>query len=409
MLRWLLGSTILQFGTDMEWSLASTLPFSVCKHFLIRTWPSDIASRYGTSLVKPSQWTWLPETPQAGFADWYIGEAHYNAQSNFLKGLKTNFDLIPDLRHVDLRSLTIRNVLFLTLESTRKDVFPVRPNSNIWQRVTNTFKRRQMSSEVEDALLSLTPYANYLIGHNSSASRWAARGSLSTSNAFTTSTYNLKSLTGIHCGVMPIAGDFNVERSNHIYQPCLPHIFDAFNQFNASEEWRSSFMQSTCLDYDKQAQLMPKLGFKQVIGEKYLKEMREFPASQLPEVNYFGLPEEALERHIRRAFAEARKNNQRLFLSRLTSTTRHAYGIPKTVKRKTFTGTADEALVSDYLKAVGYVDQDAQRCIMRHCRESGLRKFSMLLNGGYTKIIGDGAIVCRKFAHAGRAPAYSFT
>lgn len=106
--------------------------------------------------------------------------------------------------------------------------------------------------------------ANYLtgdfndgFGHESGT----PRGDLNANNAFITSTYTLKSLVGTHCAINSLAADFNVNTDHHIYQPCLPHIFEALNQLDHSGDkisgepfrsfkWKTAFMQSVTMRYD---------------------------------------------------------------------------------------------------------------------------------------------------------------
>jgi hypothetical protein len=78
---------------------------------------------------------------------------------------------------------------------------------------------------------------------------------------------------------MPLVADFNQEYTYPIYQPCIAHILEAFNQQSTSGErtnaftswpWRSVWMQSMTNDYDNQALLVPTLGYKNAINPETL-------------------------------------------------------------------------------------------------------------------------------------------
>ncbi|ODA77741.1 hypothetical protein RJ55_06343 [Drechmeria coniospora] len=364
-----------------------------------------------TALTDPVPFAWLPaKGPLPGFEDWYqSGETHYNASADPLKLTNLDDDLLSSLRG-RLADVPIRHVMLVKLESTRKDVFPVKRDGVAWERLSNTFKDKKLPESAVDRFATLTANARFITGDNDdgladkrpaespSASRGRARGGLNVNNCYTTSTYTLKSLAGTHCGISPLAADFNLEESHHIYQPCLPHIFNAFNNLSssagsgaseaapsadggsptttppgkrslfsedkvvhpfASYKWKSAFMQSTTTRYDKQDRMMPQFGFPadSIIDWWYLQDAHKFPPVNITDVNYYGMPEVAIEDYLRDAFASAQKNDERLFLSHLTSTTHHAFGMPAEEKYVPLSGDKEWDDLSHYLNAVGYVDR----------------------------------------------------
>jgi hypothetical protein len=350
-----------------------------------------------TALGEPIPWAWVPSNVSLqGFEDWHeTGKEHYRASDDPLKLSNLDDDLLLPLRG-NLNDVPIRHVLLIKLESTRKDVFPIKRDGYIWDRLAQSFKNSSLPIEAQERLSSLTKTAKHLTGDFSDGfaeETGTPRGGINANNAFTTSTYTLKSLVGTHCGINPLAADFNVDSDHHIYQPCLPHIFEALNQLNhsgdeipkehfASFKWKSAFMQSVTLKYDKQDRLMPKIGFADPLGWWELKdEAAKLGPVDLPDVNYYGMAEAAVEDYLRDAFASAKKNNERVFLSHMTSSTHHDFGIPEDEKYVPLAGDADHEDLSHYLNAVGYVDRWLNR-ILQILDEEGVANETLLVAVG---------------------------
>lgn len=348
-----------------------------------------------TALGKPIPWAWLPNNSSLqGFQDWYEADKdHYNALNDPLKISNLEEDLLLPLR-ANLDDVPIRHIVLVKLESTRKDVFPIKKNSYIWNRLAeSSFQNTSMPAAAQERLSSLTSTAKYLtgdFGDGFGGKAGTPRGGINANNAFTTSTYTLKSLVGTHCGISPLAADFNVEPEHHIYQPCLPHIFEALNQLNhnrndasgehfTSYKWKTAFMQSVTLGYDKQDRLMPKMGFADPLGSFELRnETARLGPVDLPDINYYGMPERAVEDYFRDAFASAKKNNERVFLSHLTSSTHHDFGLPKDEKYVPLAGDVDLEDLSRYLNTVGFVDRWLNR-ILQILDEEGVADETLLV------------------------------
>ncbi|KAF4507688.1 hypothetical protein G6O67_004160 [Ophiocordyceps sinensis] len=329
-----------------------------------------------TALADPPSYLWLPmDRPLPGFEDWYGHEAqHYNGDKDPLKISNLGDQLLPALGDT-LRGIDIRHVVLIKLEATRKDVFPIKKDGLIWEKLSNSFKTKTLPDDARTRMATLTSTANFLTGDYDDGfehQNHRRRGGLNFNNAHTSSTYTLKSLTGTICGLTPLIADFNLELSNHIYQPCLPHIFEAFNALALDSEdalaaddftaykWKSSFMQSVTNTFDKQGALMPTMGFPKdnIITKEYLKSASaRFGATNYSDINYFGLPEIALEEYIRDEFASAKKNKERVFLTHLTSTTHHDFGLPKGEQYVSLTDEKDLEDLSRYANVVGYVDR----------------------------------------------------
>ena len=335
-----------------------------------------------TALRPPLELSWLPKdgTPLAGFEDWYEeSKEHYLADADPLKISNLDDSLLSELRNINMRDVSIRHVLLIKLESTRKDVFPVKKSGIAYQRLANLTANHSLTDFGESFVDNLTPTANFLTGdydngfdHSNNKKEEKKRGGINANNAHTTSTYTLKSLAGTHCGISPLAADFNQEYWYHIYQPCLPHIFSALNSIDHSEDssangpddfkshkWKSQFAMSVTKTYDKQDKLMPMLGFldENIITSEYLRDAPKFGKVDFPDINYFGMQEPILEDYIRDTFVMAKEKNERVFLSHLTSTTHHSFKLPEGEKTVDLTDDEDWTVLSDYLNAIGYVDR----------------------------------------------------
>ena len=382
--------------------LSWTLPSMPIVHLVVGGTLSTVVAlpvtfQHISALGEPKPFMWLPEPPHPGFEDWYRRMPHYDAEKDPLRLPNIDEELLPALQDI-IRNISIQNVVLLTLESTRKDVFPLEKNNGVWDRLASTFKDNLVPLPVEQQLASLTPTARYLTGnlesgfvngsHNIEHGGRTFRGGINAQNAHTTATYTLKSLLGTHCGVMPLVADFNREFTEHIYQPCLPHILDVMNDIKCGDEgdkgvkkWSSKFMQSTTLGYDNQDELMSKLGFstEKIVGGEYLKEEgHKFAPKHLSDVNYYGMPEVAIEEYLRDAIATANTNDEHLFLSHLTSTTHHNFKVPNDEDMVPLVGNGDWAMLSDYLNSIGYVDRWLAR-IMDILEEEGVADKTLIV------------------------------
>ncbi|KAI5464970.1 sulfatase [Mariannaea sp. PMI_226] len=323
-----------------------------------------------TALSHPISLPWLPKNSVPdGFEDWYDGKQHYNASADPLKISNLEDDVLPDLRN-KLKDVPIRHVMLIALESTRKDLFPFKKDGLHWERLKEEWNKHKVPKDVLERLKTLTPTAKYLTGDYDDGferknETQKKRGGINFNDAYTTATYTLKSLTGILCGVSPLVADFNLEYLHHIYQPCLPQIFDALNtidhgdasDFN-SYKWKSAFMQSVTLNFDHFGELMRKIGFPEdgLIDKEYLKsDDAKFGKVTLSDINYFGMQETPLEDYFRDAFSSAEENNERVFLTHITSTSHHPFAMPENETYVELANGMDD--LSHYINAIGYDDR----------------------------------------------------
>lgn len=326
---------------------------------------------YRSAMSDPIPLPWLPKDHvPMGFEDWYVsGKKHYRAANDPLRISNREEDLLPQLLNSDLTAVPIRHVVVILLESTRKDVFPVKKDGLIWNRFKDTYDDKKLPEEAVERLQTLTPVANWLTGDYADGFHLnktkGGRGGINFNDAYTAASYTLKSITGTLCGLTPIVADFNIEFEHNIYQPCLPQILETLNKIEeeksdnfTSFKWSSSFLQSVTLDYDKFDRLMPALGFpeKNIIAEGYLRTPEaKFGKVELPNINYFGMAEVCLEDYIRDAFVTAKKDNERVFMTHITSTSHHPYVMPDEEQYVPLANGLDD--LSHYVNAVGYDDR----------------------------------------------------
>lgn len=324
-----------------------------------------------TALKQLPMPSWLSKDKElAGFEDWYQSRLHYSADQDKLKISNLDESVHKELKD-KLSKLKIRNVMMVLLESTRKDLFPIKKDGYIYKRLASSFSDGKMPAEAHEAIARMTPNANFITGdyddgfeHNETR----RRGGINFNNAYTTATYTLKSLVGNTCGVTPMISDFNKEYLHRFYQPCLPHIFEAMNAATkgakdidgnyTSFPWHSRFMFSSTFEYDHTYPLMDAMGYarEELISREYLRSNKaKFGKVNLPNINAFAIEETPLQDYIRDAFQVAKKDNERLFLTHLTSTSHHDFHMPQ--REKPVELSNGMAQFSRYVNAIGFDDR----------------------------------------------------
>ncbi|KAH7121785.1 sulfatase [Dactylonectria estremocensis] len=344
---------------------------------------ANIPSVYGTSinhswdnqtaLDEPVDFPWLPKhLKPSGFEDWFTpGMKHYSAAKDPMKLSNLDDDLLPSLRN-KLARVKIRNIVLIKLESTRKDAFPVKKNDTIWETLEKSWGDEGMPADAEAFLSTAGATANFLTGDYDDGFEHAyrrQRGGINCNNVLTTSTYTLKSLTGTLCGVAPLVADFNVEYDHHIYQPCLPHIFDVLNTLPdgspagaapefTSHKWRNRYIQSTTGAMDEQNPLMEKFGFPE---DTYVTA--EYLIGPSPQFGHHDrvsgtstIPEPALDDYIRDTFQVAKTKGERVFLSMLTNSPHFPFLLPEDKPYVKLGNSEGTDHLDKYMNTIGFVD-----------------------------------------------------
>ncbi|EFQ99990.1 sulfatase domain-containing protein [Nannizzia gypsea CBS 118893] len=362
---------------------------------------------------------WLPATLPDGFHRWAAisKNEHSNTTSNSTECNKnvsstyyynpvadpmriTNLDLgvYKGLEEVFRKeSVLISHVLLITMESARKDLFPMHEGSFLHKAILESNDDKDQK-EKNKLLSQLTPVAHQITGEgfwnktkeNQTAfgipygiwkdSAAPGMGGINIMGAVTGSTLSAKSFLGSHCGVFPLPVDFLEEVTTKVYQPCIPHILNLFNQAKDGLEgravgndstpnkvpdvkkrkWRSKFIQASTDSYDRQGKLNRQLGLSDFIVKETLTDptSKYYPPKH-PELNYFGYPDDEVKPCISDAIDEALEKNERLFLSHFTSTTHHPWKLPYEFDREKYTGSkgkADHDRMNNYLNTMRYDD-----------------------------------------------------
>ena len=316
-----------------------------------------------SSLQPPPYFEWLEGKRYPGFEDWdehNVNSSHYAPAADPIQISNLDNPVFQSvLDAIASQNVQIKHVIVLKLESTRGDVFPVRRDSFMWNRIAESYKQKRIPDEVQERIGMLTSTAEFL----TSTQAHSSYGGISARNAFTTGTYTLKSVVGTLCGVTPLVADFNREYRYHIYQPCLSHIFNAMSdQPDITSDtddftrwpWHSSWMQSVTDGYDNQDKLTPLLGYHDVITREALEKptARHYPIKS-KEVNYYGYPDTELREYISDAIDEAEHSHKRLFLTHLTGTTHHPWGMPNNSYQHLMAQNDD---LNRYLNTIGFED-----------------------------------------------------
>ncbi|RDW79354.1 hypothetical protein BP6252_03992 [Coleophoma cylindrospora] len=331
---------------------------------------------------------WLPKEPIEGFQRWYEPDEvsdsiHYNPRHDPLRISNSQRPILDTLDQAFQQNIVpIKNVLMITLESTRKDVFPMTKSSHLHDTILSTHDS-SARDEITELLANISHISELITGessgferHNIPTGTWrdlpSAFGGINVQGAITSATYTLKNLLASHCGVGPLPVDFGQEATHEVYQPCLPHVLGLFNtQKNPlnnqgakdfrSQIWDTAYVQSVSDKFDSQWKITEKMGFSKVVNRDVLRDTKSkfYPPTE-PDSNYFGYPETQVKPYIRDIIETARDNDRRFFISHLTSTTHHDWSLPAAFGPKSHymghLGWQDHEDINSYLNTIKYAD-----------------------------------------------------
>ena len=339
-----------------------------------------------TALDVPPVFDWLPvDEPLAGFGDWYSFRlengnervpkdqppVHYNPAKDPLHIPNLHNDILEPLREPLRRGdVKIKHIILLKLESNRHDIFPLQADSYFMHRIRESHGG-SLPKEVEERLAHLTPNAERLSGIDTgfggdNQARPKPRGGITARNAYTSGTFTLKSIAGTTCGLNPLTVEMNREWLYDIYQPCMPHIFEALSrQPNVTSEtddwtawpWHTMWMQSVSGTYDYLTHLMPALGFQEQMTKESIDEAGgEWAPDQSQVVGDRGYMDKVLKNYFRDVVISAEKNHTRLFLSHLTGATHLPWSLPGHEQEDLIGGTGLD-FINRYLNSLVYQDE----------------------------------------------------
>lgn len=371
-------------------------------------WTDIKAGFMANTWSRPS---WLPQNPPPGFSryehtpderaekdnpSWYLCNDNepgfYNPKTDPLKISNLGGDIYEPLKAAfETHSVEIDHVVLLTLESGRKELFPMQQGTPMFDALLESHAKEDREEAI-DRLVTMTPVSQMLTGEYATDSKgekvdlsganWQdlaeeGMGGLNVRGALTGSSLTFKSILGSHCGVHPLPVDLLEETGLEIYQPCLPQLFELFNtgknpnapseiserDDSASEAlqnpWKSVFMQSITDDYDRQDVLNENMGFKHKVVKSTLTSTKSKYRAKGQEINYFGFAETELKPYIRDLFEEAANNKTRMFLSHVTSTTHHPWNTPDDFAIEHYMGSEgsiNHNLMNNYLNSARFVD-----------------------------------------------------
>lgn len=321
----------------------------------------------------------------------------YRPRCDPLKLSNLDANIVEGLTHrLETEKPKIKNILLLTLESTRKDIFPLKKGSRVYETILSTYGSSNATAELDAKLANLTETAAFLSGESTGfhphqkledGKPWKSAfkngmGGVNVKGAITQAGYTLKSLVSSHCGVEPLPVDFTEETKGRIYQACLPQILDQLNhpltdtkmpddtrsQRRAPErsdyrttEWSTLYIQSVTDQFDNQDLLNERMGFNHTIVESKISDTqaKHYPPKQ-PWVNYFGFPEVETLDYLRDMFVDGMKQDKRVFASHLTSSPHHPFATPKDwAGRETYLNQnrwLSHDPFDDYLNTIKYQD-----------------------------------------------------
>lgn len=211
--------------------------------------------------------------------------------------------------------VSIKHVVVMEMESARKDIFPFKMGSHLHKMIVDSYGAMDDLTELNAKLAAMTPIAEQITGESGnfpSEARESAEknvtwkdpsgpdmGGINVVGALTGSSLSFKSFLGSHCGVAPLPVDFMFENRAEIYQPCMMHIMELFNQLKKeknvkatdmrSAQWKSIFMQSITGEFDNQNHLNDQMGFQStIVKEKIYNGHAKHYHEDMKEINYFG-------------------------------------------------------------------------------------------------------------------------
>lgn len=158
--------------------------------------------------------------------------------------------------------------------------------------------------------------------------------------AYTVVPHTSKSLVSILCGFYPkLSPSIDEAKPQGIPKPCLPRLL-------GQQGYQTAFFQTAEQNYELRADLVEQLGFGHFQGKESI-DGRGYDES-----SYFGWEDDAMLPPIER-WLDA-QGEKPFFLSVVTLTSHHPYGVPKGFPTKTYATAKD---LNDFLNTIAYTDR----------------------------------------------------
>ena len=166
----------------------------------------------------------------------------------------------------------------------------------------------------------------------------AARGAF-VEQAYTVVPHTSKSLVSILCGFYPkLSPEVDEAKPHGIPRPCLPRLL-------GQQGYATGFFQTAEQNYELRADLVDQLGFDHFQGKESID------GTGFDESSYFGWEDDAMLRPIGDWIGQ--QGERPFFLTVVTLTSHHPYGVPHGFPTKTYVDQKDSI---DFLNTISYTD-----------------------------------------------------
>ncbi|UJR32442.1 hypothetical protein I4U23_019904 [Adineta vaga] len=237
----------------------------------------------------------------------------------------------------------IKHVLLIILESVRADTIPL--NKTFAETVHARFSSEMTVDKV-------TPFLNSL---------W--KDSVHTI-ASATSSYTLKSLVSIFCGIYPLAVNFLKEttKTNTLYEKCLPELLQETFQTKTNQSiFRSAIFTTARGDFDHQRELFTQFKFDTIYDASEVFDHLGY----LPDVGMFGpadtniLP--LLWKYIDKTLIDGETSH--LFTSLLLTGTHEPFTLPDDYSSSEYQYFIDDSYANAFLNTLHTTDKLVKKII----------------------------------------------
>ena len=167
----------------------------------------------------------------------------------------------------------------------------------------------------------------------------ASRGAF-VEQGYTVVPHTSKSLVSILCGFYPkLSPEVDEAKPRGIPRPCLPRLLGA-------QGYATGFFQTAEQNFELRADLVDQLGFDHFQGKESID------GSGFDESSYFGWEDDAMLRPIGDWIGQ--QGERPFFLTVVTLTSHHPYGVPRGFPTKTY---VDQKDLNDFLNTISYTDR----------------------------------------------------
>lgn len=237
----------------------------------------------------------------------------------------------------------IKHVFLIILESIRADALPL--NQSLADAVKSVLSPGITADNIAPLLNSFWKRSVHTVGS-------------------VTSSYTLKSLLSIFCGLYPLNVNFLKEYKSEVsfYEKCLPELLrEMFPMVNNQSAFRSAFFTAARDDFDHQQELVDKIKFDTVInGYDIYKEI-----GRIPDLGMFGPPDPyilpPMWKWIDQQLTE--QPTQRLMMSLLVTGTHEPFPIADEQFSDEYQSFIYEPYVNRYLNTLRITDKFLQEII----------------------------------------------